>query len=488
MSTQNTLASVESGSISTPRACVDRLGQQQPPAPQVETAPGPSGLGLLTTITERRSPAPSRSTSNIRTSRRTISSSSSTGQGTGDSIRRGEPVEGRALLQSAAREIPEDQAPPPQDATLRRLRTIGRRFKRHFSAKPRDFWKLPRIVVRRPTTSASRVDVADPPSASAPTTEVSSNQEQPVNAEPFVIGTGDDPEDRHAPLRARRRELTLARERELAPLPKCECGPECPCISGSRLAQASRADTPDIPVPSYLFGAYHSSTGSSNSRPSQNSAQGVDPLVHIGDIFESTRRSSSADESSSAADSVSRRVRLSQGSTLWSNGSSVSLRSRRPLVNRASSMPVGTRAQYLAGVRNGSQSITLNPGSSWSETGRTPTSLDDGSLPRRTRHAEPSGDIEDSSHESSTSLANLPDSQEEEELVDGMSSRSHTSLPDVDEVTPTPRSGIRINGNSNGVLPVGSGGLSSALQDLADGDMTDHEAEVSGSQPNDAFD
>ena len=487
MSTQNTLASVESGSTSTPRACVDRLGQQQPPAPQVETAPGPSGLGLLTTITERRSPAPSRSTSNIRTSRRTMSTSSSTGQGTGDSIRRGELVEGRALLQSAAQEIPEDQAPPPQDATLRRLRTIGRRFKRHFSAKPKD-WKLPRIVVRRPTTSAPRVDMAGPPSASASMTEVSSGQEQPVNAEPLVIGTGDDPEDRHAPLRARRRELTLARERELAPLPKCECGPECPCISGSRLAQASRADTPDISVPSYLFGAHQSSTGSSNSRPSHNSAQGIDPLLHIGGHFESTRRSSSADESSSAADSASRRVRLSQGSTLLSNGSSVSLRSRRPLVNRASSMPVGTRAQYLAAVRNGSQSITLNPGSSWPETGRTPTSLDDGSLPRRTSHAEPSRDIEDSSHESSTSLANLPDSQEEEELVDGVSSRSHTSLQDVDEVTPTPRSGIRINGNSNGVLPVGSGGLSSALQDLADGDMTDHEAQLSGSQPNDASD
>ena len=474
VSTQSTLASVESGSTFTPRACVDRLGQQQPSASQVETVPGTSTLGLLTTITERRSPAASRSTSNIRTPTRTLSETSLSGQEVGGSVGRGELDDGRAERENTPEESPENQALHPPTTTLRRLRTIGHRFKKRFSATRKD-WKLPRI--RLQVTYAPSVGMTGHSSASASTTGISSRQEQSENAEQLVSGTGDDTEDRHASLRARRRELTLAKERELASVRKCECGPECACISGSNVPQVDRADTPDIFVPPWVIPPNHSSTGSSNSQPSQNSAHGLDPLLHIGDHLASSRRSSSADESSSAADSGSRRIRLSQGSTLWSNGSSISLRTRRPLVSRASSMPVGTRAQHLAGVRTGLQATSLSPGSSWPETARAQASLDDGSMPEGSDHMESSWNREPSSHQSSASLANLPNHQEEEELVNGVSPRSHTPMRDVDEVTPTPRSGIRMEENSHGALPVGSEGLSSALQNLTNGDMTDHEVQ-----------
>ena len=486
VSTQSTLASVESGSTS-PRACVDRQGQQQQSASQAEAVPAASTVGLLTTITERRSPAASRSTSHIRTPTptRTLSVTSLSGQEVGGGIRRGEPDGGRAEPKNIAQESPENQALHPQTTTLRRLRTIGHRFKRRLSATRKD-WKLPRI--RLQITYAPSVGITGHSSASASTTGVSSRQEHSENAEQLVSGTGDDTEDRHASLRARRRELTLAKERELALVRKCECGPECPCISGSIVPQVDRADTPDIFVPPYVFPPHHSSTGSSNSQPSQNSAHGPDPLTHIGDHFELSRRSSSADESSSAADSGSRRIRLSQSSTLWSNASSISLRTRRPLVSRASSMPVGTRVQHLAGVRTGLQATSFIPGSGWPETARAQASLDDGSMPGGSSHTESSRNHEPSSHQSSASLANLPDHQEEEELVNGVSPTSHTPMQDVDEVTPTPRSGIRMDGNSEGVLPVGSEGLSSALQNLTNGDMTDHEVQSPESQANDPSD
>ena len=475
VSTQSTLASVESVSTFTPRACVDRLEQQQQQsASQAEAVPGTSTLGLLTTITERRSPAASRSTSHIRTPTPTLSATSLSGQEVGGSIGRGEPDGGRAEPKNIAKESPEKQALHPQTTTLRRLRTIGHRFKRRFSATRRD-WRLPRI--RLQITYAPSVDMTGHSSAPASTPGVSSRQEQSDNVEPPVSGTGDDTEDRHASLRARRRELTLAKERELALVRKCECGPECPCINGSNVPQVDRADTPDIIVPHFLFPPHHSSTGSSNSQPSQNSAPGLDPIIHIGDQFEASRRSSSADESSSAADSGSRRIRLSQSSTLWSNASSISLRNRRPLVSRASSMPVGTRVQHLAGVRTGLQATSFNTGSSWPETPRARASLDDGIMPGGSSHTESSRIHEPSSHQSSASLANLSDHQEEEELVNGVSPRNHTPMRDVDEVTPTPRSGIRVDGNSDGVLPVGSDGLSSALRDLTNGHMTDHEVQ-----------
>ena len=427
VSTQNTLASVESGSTSSPQACVDQPGQQQQPALQVETGQGTSGLGLLTTITERRSPATSRSTSHIRTLRRTPSAASLVGEEAGGSLSQGEPIENRALLRSTAQESPAEQALRPQIPALRRLRTIGRRFKRRFYAKPRD-WKLPRIGLQ--ITYAPRADMNSHSSAPAPRTEVSPGQEGSDNPEELVNRTGDYTDDRHASLRARRRELTLARQ-----IPKCECSPECHCTSGSNIVQVDDAETiENIPLPGYVFGRSQSSTGSSNSQPSQNNAQGL-VLSHIGGHFDSLGRSSSADGSSSAAESGPRRTRLSQGSTLWSNGSSVSLRTRRPLVGRASSMPVVARAQDPAGVRTDSQTTSSTSRSGWRETARAASSVDGGTRPGRISHTGFPQNREVVLHQSSTSLAHLPDPQEEDPLVNGVSPRSHTPVPDGDEVT-----------------------------------------------------
>ena len=471
VSTQNTLASVESDYNFTPGVCVDRPGPQ--PASQVEASAGTSGLGLLTTITERRSPAITRSTSHVSTPVPTLEAS----------LIGEEPVASPVPPKDAAQGNRDEHASHRQTTSMRRLRTIARRFKQRFYAKPRE-WKLPRIGLHitlesphnapNPSTlpfvapipsGAHRTDLTGDVSASAlaSTTEVSSTQQISHNAEERVSGIGDDTEDRHASLRARRRELTLAREREASLNTKCECSPECPCINGSRVVQVDSTETPEnIHVPRYLFPHHHSSTGSSNSQPSQFSSQGLD-LLHIGGHFDLTRRSSSADESSSTAESGPRRVRLSQGSTLWSNGSSVSLRARRPLIGRASSMPVGTRAHYIAGVRNGSHSNSLMPSTGWRETARAPNLLDEGSMPGRTSHTESSRYGEASSHESFTSLTNLPDPQAEEQLVDGLSPVSHTPRPDGDRLTPIPHNGIRLDRDLQRVSPVGSDGLSNAL-------------------------
>lgn len=486
VSTQSTLASVESGSTFTPRACVDRPGLQ--PVPHAEAVPGTPGLGLLTTITERRSPATSRSTSHIYTPAPTLEAS----------LAGEEPMESRALPEDTAQGDPEEQVLHPQTATLRRLRTIAHRFKERFGSKSGE-WKLSRMglhITKRiksphdaPELSTApfaghflsdthRTDVTGDVSASISTTEMPSSQRQSNNAEELVNRTGEDAEDRHASLRARRRETTLAREREAASIRECECSPECFCKSGSHVVQVDRTGTPEnIHVPDYLFPHRHSSTGSSNSQPSQNGAQGLD-LLHIGGHFDSSRRSSSADESNSAAEGGTRRIRLSQGSTLWSDGSSVSLRARRPPFGRASSMPVGTRSQYLAGVRSGSHTNDSIPGSGWPETARAPSSIDEGSLPGRTSHTESSRNGEVPSHESSASLANLPGPQEEEQLVDGVNPGNHPSMRDGNEVTPRLHSSIRLDGDLDGALPVGSDGLSSALQDLVNREIADHDVHL----------
>ena len=410
-STQNTLASVESGSTFIPRVCTDRLGQQQLAALEVETVPDVSRHGLLTTITQRKAPAPSRSTSNIRSPMRTFSIASLASEEAGGNIGRAEEVESHALPKDTAQERLDEQGSRPQTATLRRLRTVGRQFRRRFHAKRRD-WKLPRI--RLQITYAHRI-------SSTTASALSSGQERPDNAEELVSGTGVT-EDRHA--RARRRELTLAREREFRIFANCECSAECVCNNGSHIVHVDRAETPDILVPGYLF--THSSTESSNSQPSQNETPGHD-FLHIGRVFDTPRRSTSPDGSSSNAESLPRRIRLSQGLAFGSNGSSVSLWARRPLVGRAFSMP--------ASVRTGSQTsgFILASGQPEAEAAGAPTSLDDESMPGR------------------TSLTNLLNSRHEEQLVDGVSPFSQKSMPDGDEVTPTPYSGIRLNGTRDEV-------------------------------------
>lgn len=494
VSTQNTLASVESDYAVTPGVCVNRPGPQ--PASQPEASPGTSRLGLLTTITERRSPAISPSTSHVSTPVPTVAAS----------LTGGEPVEGRVPLKDAAQGNRDEHASHRQTTTLRRFRRIARRFKQRFYAKPRE-WKLPRvglhIILESPHHApdpSTLPSVAPIPSvrtgltgdasasASASSTEVSSTQNISDSAVGRISGIADDTEDRHASLRAQRRERTLARERQALLNTKCECSPECPCINGSRLVHVDRAETPEnIHVPHYLFPHHHSSAGSSNSQPSQFSSQGLD-LLHIGGHFDSTRRSSSADDSSSAVESGPRRIRLSQGSIPWSNGSSVSLRARRPLIGRASSMPVGTRAHCLAGVRNGLHSNGSMPSTSWRETARAPNLVDEGSMPRRTSHTERSRNSEISSPESSTSLVNLPDPQAEEHLVDGVSPASHTLRWNGERLSPTPHSGIRSNRHLHQVSPVGSDGLSSALQDLENGGSTDRELHSSEIPANDRTD
>ena len=432
-STQNTLASVESGSTFIPRVCADRLGQQQPAALQVETAPDVSRHGLLTTIRERRSPAPSRSTSNVRSPIRAFSTASLAGEEAGGSNERTEQVESHALPKSTAQERLDKRGSRPQTATLRRLRIIGRRFRRRFCDR------LPRI--RFQITYAHGTSVISP---SASTTEVSSGQERPDNAEELVNGTGDT-EDRHAFLRARRRELTLAREREFGTCTRCECS------HGSCVVHVDRTETPDnIFVPRYLFS--HSTTESSNSQPSQNETPGHD-FLHIGRVFDTPQRSSSADESGSNAESLPRRIRLGQGLALWRNRSSVSLRARRPLVGRASSMPVGIRTPYLAGARTGSpiNGFTLASGQPEVEAAEASASLDDGSMPGRTNRTDSSRDPEASSHESSTSLNNHVNPQQEEQQVGSVNPPSHTLMSDIDEIAPTPYSSVHSNGSRDEV-------------------------------------
>ena len=459
-STQNTLASVESGSTFTPRACVDRPGQQA--ALQVEAQPSASELRRrLTPITERRSPF----TSNIPTATPTPVTVSPEEASAG--FGREGPVEVHALPKGGAQGSPEERALLLHTVALR-LRMIARRFKPRFSANP----KFHRIRSR-----FTRVGMPPHASTSVSTTEVSSNQVRSDNVEERVSATTGDTEDRYAPLRARRREVTLAREREHTLIQKCQCSPECQCITGSHVAQVGSDETRDTNARDDTSSQHHSSTASSNSQPSQGNTQNL-YLAHIGGRFDVSRRSSSADESSSATESGSGRISLSQGLTPGSNGSSVFSRARRPFVGRASSMPVGYWAHNPAGVRSGTHVNISIPEHRWTEDSGTlgaSSLIDEGDMPGHIGHPASSQNDEVSTQQRPISPANLVDPHEEEPLTNGVSYAIHSSARDGNEITPTPYRDVRGDRRLDRELPEGPDRLSSAPQGLTDPEATDHD-------------
>ena len=459
-STQNTLASVESGFTFTPRACVDRPRQNS--ALQVEAQPSASELSRrLTPITERRTPF----TSNIPTATPSLVAASPEEAST--NFKRKDPLENQALPKGDAQGSPEERAVRFHPVALR-LRMIVRRLKPRLSANP----KFHRI---RSKFTGAGIPRHAPISAS--TTEVSSNQIRSDNVEErFSAATGDT-EDRYAPLRARRREATLAREREHTLTQKCECSPECQCITGSHVAQVGSDETPGTDTHEDPSSLHHSSTASSNSQPSQGFGQNL-YLAHIGDHLDFSRRSSSANESSSTAESGSGRIRLNHGLTPGSNGSSVSSRARRPLFGRASSMPVGYWAHHRASVRNGAHVNSSIPEHSWTEDSGTigaSSLVDEGDMLRHTNSASSQND-EVSTHQRPISPANLVDPHEEP-LTNGVTHANHSLERDGDDITPTRFGPVRADRSLDGVSPERADGLSSALQGLPDPEATDHDQE-----------
>ena len=459
-STQNTLASVESGFTFTPRACVDRPVQK----PAVETQPSASELRRrLTPITERRSPF----TSNIPTATPTLVTASPAEAST--DFRREDPVESHALPKGDTQGTPEERAVRLQTVALR-LRMIARRLKPRLSANPR---------FHRIRSKFTRVGMPRHESTSASTTEVSSNQLRSDNVDEQVSATTGDTEDRHAPLRARRREMTLARAREHTLTQKCECSPECQCITGSHVAQVGSDETPGTDAYEDPSSLHNSSTASSNSQPPQGFGQNL-YLAHIGDHLDLSRRSSSANESSSTAESGSGRIRLNHGLTSGSNGSSVSSRARRPLFGRASSMPIGYWAHNRASVRSGAHVNSSIPEHGWTEDSGTigaSSLIDEGDMLRHTSHSASSQDDEVSTHQRPISPANLVDPHEEEPLANGVSYANHSPERDGDDITPTRFGPVRADRSLDGVSPEGPDGLSSALQGLPDPEATDHDQE-----------
>ena len=461
-STQNTLASVESGFTFTPRACVDRPVQN----PAVEAQPSASELRrLLTPITERRSPL----TSNNPTATPTLVTASPAEAST--DFRREDSIESHPLPlpKGDTQGTPEERAVRSQTVALR-IRMIARRLKPRLSASPK---------FRRIRSKFTRAGMPMPrhASLSASTTEVSSSLVRTDNVEERVSATTGDTEDRYAPLRARRRELTLAREREHTLAQKCECSSDCHCITGSHVAQVGSDETPDTNAPDDPLSQHHSSTASSNSQPSQGFGQNL-YLAHIGDHFDLSRRSSSANESSSTAESGSGRIGLNHGLTPGSNGSSVSSRARRPLFGRASSMPVGYWTHNRAGVRSGAHVDSSIP-----EHGRTEDSgtigasslVDEGDMLGHTSHSASSQNDEVSTHQRPTSPTNLVDPHEEEPLTNGVSHANHSPGLDGDDTTPTRYRPVRADRSLDRVLPNAPDELSSALQGLSDPEATDHD-------------
>lgn len=171
---------------------------------------------------------------------------------------------------------------------------------------------------------------------SIPTSVAESSQAPSTGHPDRLIGHSPIQQDKKERIRARRREATLKRKAEM--MATCECRSECQCRGGSVLSNAASYGQGDsdrsIQVPEHVLQhILNESSGSWTSHSSSSMARGSNLTGIDGHVHFDLRNASSDDpenlmlETRSSFDD-----RLSQASTacIRSNGSSISLVSRRP--------------------------------------------------------------------------------------------------------------------------------------------------------------
>ena len=275
-------------------------------------------------------------------------------------------------------------------------RSLRSRLRRHFS-KPRKLTiqRLGINIVVAPTLQASALpsrltpDIrergrhegdTDPPPSGRFDTALSSTQvpnslaadernlSSTQTAEPIpqpepghpdrLINRTPTQHDKHERIRAKRREETLKREAELRA--KCECRSECQCRGGSLRSNAASygpaGSDRSIQVPDHhLHRLLSESTESSASRSSSSMARAMD-LHGIGSHVHFDHGNRSVDDPTNPNIEYQQVFddRLSQASTAYvmSNGSSISLASRRPSsLRRSNTAPGFPTRRHMDGLR-----------------------------------------------------------------------------------------------------------------------------------------
>ncbi|KAL8750467.1 MAG: hypothetical protein Q9199_007047 [Rusavskia elegans] len=285
-------------------------------------------------------------------------------------------------------------------------RRFRERIRQHFR-KPRSF-KISRLGLHvdvsltpsapdrpsLPATNALPTNTCDPsndPSSASiasaePGATLTSGLSTPARSNPVSLHSPEPPQqaasahpdpligrtltlpEKHERIRALRREATLKRQAEL--ISRCECQSECQCRNGSVHSNAAslgpEPSERSIQVPVHsLHHLLSESGGSSTSGGSSSGFNGGSFLVGIGSHLPSEPVNPLADGSTNHALEYQQMFsdRMSQASTVYvrSNGSSVSLSSRRPAsLRRSSTTPASVPRRSVEGYRPDLLEVTRN--------------------------------------------------------------------------------------------------------------------------------
>ncbi|KAL8999876.1 MAG: hypothetical protein Q9169_001417 [Polycauliona sp. 2 TL-2023] len=220
--------------------------------------------------------------------------------------------------------------------------------------------------------------------------------QQPAARPDPLIGRTLTSSERRERIRAFRREATLKRQAEL--MSRCECQSECQCRHGSVPSNAASVG-PDssersIQVPMHhLHRLFGETEGSGTSEGSSRGANTESLLVGIGSHLTPEQVDGLPDQWTNVA-SDNRDVpsdRISQASTVYvrSNGSTVSLSSRRPAsLGRSSTTPASIPRRSAEGLRPDVREVLrnrnildLSPGPAAAEVPLSPRSSDSDASP-----------------------------------------------------------------------------------------------------------
>ncbi|KAI4147484.1 MAG: hypothetical protein LQ341_001787 [Variospora aurantia] len=369
-STQTTLASIETtgpGS-STPSTEADRgtAYPEQPTAPPTLSPPlRVNTTDSLSTITEgnspaRQSPAGFRSSSPHEPPSERSPSLDRIGSGQIREVQdRQVPEGGNIQLRHHARE----DEPSASRATF-----WPGGFKQNFRNKIRSqFRKIKNFTINRQVSSAVTPSIPQLlPPVSTHQTDVHhedpnpspSNQSGPRSGQPDrLTGLTPTPLEKHERLRVQRREATLKRKVEM--MARCECRSECQCRHGSAHSNAASYEPGDsdrsIQVPNHVLGNLLGEGSWGSASQTSSSVAGTLSLATVGVHLEDGNPDSGEFPNTSLEGRQSLDDRLSQASTAYlrSNGSSISLVSRRPSPMRRANTAPGPMRRATPGYRPG---------------------------------------------------------------------------------------------------------------------------------------
>ncbi|KAI4283304.1 MAG: hypothetical protein L6R35_005220 [Caloplaca aegaea] len=232
-------------------------------------------------------------------------------------------------------------------------------FKQNFRNKIRSqFRKIKNLTINRQVSSAFTPSI---PQLLPPVDTHQTDVHLPPGPRPGqsdrLTGLTPTPLEKHERLRVQRREATLKRKAEM--MARCECPSECQCRHGSAHSNAASYEPGDsdrsIQVPNHVLGNLLGEGSWGSASQTSSSVARTLTFATVGIHLEDGNPDSGDFPNTNLESRQSLDDRLSQASTAYlrSNGSSISLVSRRPSPMRRANTAPGPMRRATPGYRPG---------------------------------------------------------------------------------------------------------------------------------------